>query len=75
MPVVVHIVSYMSLITPHTAGLFILTPPVLTKESSTSKSKMEMDIFSNAVSNSCATNVRHLRGKNCQVYFRTQETQ
>lgn len=75
MTVVVHVISYMSLITSHTAGLFILTTPFLTKESSTSKSKMEMDILSNAMSNSYATNVRHLRGKNCQVYFRTQETQ
>lgn len=45
MTVVVHVISYMIPITSHTAGLFILTTPFLTKESSTSKSKMEMDVF------------------------------
>lgn len=60
MTIVVHVVSYMSLITSHTAGLLVLTTSLHTRESSTSKSKMDVDIFLSAMSNSHATVVHHL---------------
>lgn len=60
MTIVVHVVSYMSLVTSHTAGLLVLTTSLLTRESSTSKSEMDVDIFLRAVSNSHATVVHHL---------------
>lgn len=60
MTIVVHVVSYMSLIASHTAGLHVLTTSLHTRESPTSKSKMDVDIFLSAMSNPHATVVHHL---------------
>lgn len=61
MTIVVHVVSDTSLITSHAAGLLVLTTSLHTRESSTSKSKMDEDIFLSAMNNSHATVVHHLQ--------------
>lgn len=60
MTIVVHVINYMSPITAHTAGPLVLTTSLHTQESSTSKSKMDVDIFLSAISNSHATVACHL---------------